>query len=115
MYPGPGSPSLSELSSGATRPCVVHQVVHLRQGAKDDYFAWLVEDAHPRAAEVGWLPMMWLTALHGPTVTVLHAAPDWSALTDLGDALPDPDPAWRARVHTSLLHAWPESRYLQRD
>jgi hypothetical protein len=42
------------------------------------------------------------------------AAPDWSRVLDLADALPQPDPAWQADVETIALQAWAGSNYLKR-
>jgi hypothetical protein len=112
--PGPGSRSLGELANGPPLPCVVQQIVRLRDGAKDDYLAWVNERVAPRVAQTPWRTLMWLGALHGPMAIVYHAAPAWSALAELSSALPLPDPAWRATADSTLLEAWNESAYLQR-
>ena len=114
MVPGPGSPPLEEVARGPKRPCVVQQKVRLRQGAADEYLDWYAMRVKPAILKVGWEPVKYLRALHSSFVVTMVAAPDWSRVTELGDAMPRPDPAWQADVETIALQAWAGSNFLKR-
>lgn len=114
MRPGPGSPSLRDLQHGEPRPCVVQQVMRVRAGAQADALSWVGDVARPAIAGSGWTALMWLGAVHGPTVTVLYGAPGWDGVLELARSLPALDPGWDAVVDTSALQAWGPSRFLDR-
>jgi len=114
MRPGPGMPTVAEVARGVPRPCVLQQIVRLRQGARDDYLAWFGAKAAPAAARVGWKAVAWMGAVHSSLAVTLIAAPDWSRFVELGRALPQPDPAWEADVDSHAMQGWAQSNYLKR-
>ena len=114
MLPGPGSPSIAEIAKGTPRPCVIQQIVRLRQGARDEYLEWFGKKVRPAVERVGWKPIKWMGAIHSSLAITLIAAPDWSRMGDLAAAMPAPDPAWEADVETHAMQAWAGCSYLQR-
>ena len=114
MIPGPGSLTLQQIARGDKRPCVVQQIVRLRQGARDDYLQWFGGEVAPAVEKAGWKALKWMGAIHSSLAITLVAAPDWSRLLDLAEVTPHPDPAWGADVDSHAMQAWAGCTYLQR-
>lgn len=114
MYPGPEMPPMKESARGVKRPCVVEQLIRLKQGAARDYIDWFERKVRPAVRKVGWEPIVWLSAMHSSFIVTMIAAPDWTRVLDLSEAMPQPDPAWQCDVETIALQAWPGSSYLRR-
>ena len=114
MLPGRGAPSAQELAHGEKLPCVIQQIVRLRQGARDDYLEWFGSDVKSAVKKAGWKALTWLGAIHGSMAITLVGAPDWSRMLDLAEVMPQPDPAWEADTDSHAMQAWAGSKYLKR-
>ena len=114
MRPGPGMPTMRELQHGMKRPCIVEQNIKLADGARDEYLEWFGRKVKPAAARVGWQAILWMGSLHSSFVVTMLAAPDWSRVLDLAEAMPQPDPGWQADIQTVSMSAWAGSGFLQR-